>query len=574
MKIVNLKQGSPEWHAHRAEHFNASDAPAMMGAGKFETRNELIHRLATGETKDVSPELQRRFDDGHTTEAQARPIIEEQIGEELFPVVGVSDEHPRLSASFDGVTDDFETGFEHKRWNEELAEQVRTGAIADNLAYWPQLEQQILIGGLKRIIFTVSDGTAEKMETYTYTARDGRAAQIVAGWAQLEIEVAAYVPKVAKAEIVAAPVASLPAIVYEIERGTMALSSNLPAFRAATEALVERTKAPLVTDQDFADREALCKKMRDAEAMLKAKADEVVGQIADVATFSRELKDLAEMFRTTALASEKLVAVEKTNRRNAIQQGGEQALSKHIATLQARFAGRVQMPAYRADFAGAIKGKRTLESIQNAVDTLLAQGKIETNAMADAIDANLRTLDTLAPEHGFLFRDLQNLVTMPAEAFRATVEGRVATHKAQEAAKLAAEQERIERETRAKIEREAREKAEAEERARREQEAAAKKAQEAQQQPAPAVATVPVATIAPAAPTTPARETPPELIKTGGMDSYAKLIKPTPCPSIPVLIGAISEAFSVSDSDAARWLLSLNQSDLHAYLNTTEAQEA
>ena len=303
MKIVNLKQGSPEWHAHRAEHFNASDAPAMMGAGKFETRNELIHRLATGETKDVSPELQRRFDDGHTTEAQARPIIEEQIGEELFPVVGVSDEHPRLSASFDGVTDDFETGFEHKRWNEELAEQVRTGAIADNLAYWPQLEQQILIGGLKRIIFTVSDGTAEKMETYTYTARDGRAAQIVAGWAQLEIEVAAYVPKVAKAEIVAAPVASLPAIVYEIERGTMALSSNLPAFRAATEALVERTKAPLVTDQDFADREALCKKMRDAEAMLKAKADEVVGQIADVATFSRELKDLAEMFRTTALAS-------------------------------------------------------------------------------------------------------------------------------------------------------------------------------------------------------------------------------------------------------------------------------
>jgi len=318
--------------------------------------------------------------------------------------------------------------------------------------------------------------------------------------------------------------------------------------------------------------------MRDAEAMLKAKADEVVGQIADVATFSRELKDLAEMFRTTALASEKLVAAEKTNRRNAIQQGGEQALTKHIATLQARFAGRVQMPAYRADFAGAIKGKRTLESIQNAVDTVLAQGKIETNAMADAIDANLRTLDTLAPEHGFLFRDLQNLVTMPAEAFRATVEGRVATHKAQEAAKLAAEQERIERETRAKIEREAREKAEAEERARREEEQraqeAARKAQEAQQQPAPAVAAAPVSTITPAEPATPARETPQELIKTGGMDSYAKLIKPTPCPSIPVLIGTISEAFSVSDSDAARWLLSINHADIHAYIKTTEAQEA
>ncbi len=130
MKIVSLTQGSPEWHAHRAEHFNASDAPAMLGTGKFETRNELIHRLATGEIKEVSAELQRRFDDGHATEAQARPIVEELIGEELFPAVGVSDEHPRLSASFDGVTDDFETRFEHGRWDEEMAEQVRTGAVA------------------------------------------------------------------------------------------------------------------------------------------------------------------------------------------------------------------------------------------------------------------------------------------------------------------------------------------------------------------------------------------------------------------------------------------------------------
>ena len=27
----DLIQGSPEWHAHRAAHFNASDTPAMMG---------------------------------------------------------------------------------------------------------------------------------------------------------------------------------------------------------------------------------------------------------------------------------------------------------------------------------------------------------------------------------------------------------------------------------------------------------------------------------------------------------------------------------------------------------------
>ena len=591
MKIVNLKQGSPEWHAHRAEHFNASDAPAMLGTGKFETRNELIHRLATGEIKEVSAELQRRFDDGHSTEAQARPIVEELIGEELFPAVGVSEEHPRLSASFDGITIDGETGFEHKRWNEALAESVRTGAIADDPAYWPQLEQQILFGGLKRVIFTASDGTEERMETYTYTPRPGRAEQIVAGWAQLEKDVAAYVPKVAKAEVVAAPVANLPAIVYEIERGTMALSSNLPAFRAATEALVERTKAPLVTDQDFADREALCKKMREAEAMLKAKADEVVGQIADVATFSRELKDLAEMFRTTALASEKLVAAEKTNRRNAIQQGGEQALSKHIATLQARFAGRVQMPAYRADFAGAIKGKRTLESIQNAVDTVLAQGKIETNAMADAIDANLRTLDTLAPEHGFLFRDLQNLVTMPAEAFRATVEGRVATHKAQEAAKLAAETERIERETRERLEREAREKAEAEERARREEEQRLAQ-QQAAQKPAPAGTATEASAAADliervldadlAAPSPQVTTAAPAAValvgpKADTMATYAALRRQDEeqSPGVTGMANTLARSYGVDFVTALRWLQTINPADLADAMKTaTKAQEA
>jgi len=572
MKIINLVQGSPEWHTHRANHFNASDAPAMMGVSKYTSRNELIHRLATGETKEVTPAEQALYDRGHAAEAAVRPKIEAMLCEDLYPIIGVCDTDPalaKLSASYDGMDMDMEVAMEAKLWNADLVAQVRAGEITDP-HYWVQLEQHYIVNErLRRLIFVVTKDDASEYETLDYVPVPGRREQIVAGWAQIEKDVAAYVPKAAKAEVVAAPVANLPAIVYEIERGTMALSSNLPAFRAATEALVERTKAPLVTDQDFADREALCKKMRDAEAMLKAKADEVVGQIADVATFSRELKDLAEMFRTTALASEKLVAAEKTNRRNAIQQGGEQALTKHIATLQARFAGRVQMPAYRADFAGAIKGKRTLESIQNAVDTVLAQGKIETNAMADAIDANLRTLDTLAPEHGFLFRDLQNLVTMPAEAFRATVEGRVATHKAQEAAKLAAETERIERETRERIA--------------REQEEARKAAEKPPAAPSldqvvQAAAPSPVAaSIAPqvttAAPTAVALVGP----KADTMATYAALRRQDEeqSPGVTGMANTLARSYGVDFVTALRWLQTINPADLADALKTaTEAQEA
>jgi hypothetical protein len=39
-----------------------------------------------------------------------------------------------------------------------------------------------------------------------------------------------------------------------------------------------------------------------------------------------------------------------------------------------------------------MKGKRNLESMRDAVDTELARVKIEANAIAEGIEANLKTL--------------------------------------------------------------------------------------------------------------------------------------------------------------------------------------
>jgi predicted phage-related endonuclease len=544
MKIITAVQGSPEWQAHRANHFNASDAPAMMGTGKFETRTELLHRLATGEVKEVSQELQRRFDDGHATEAQARPIVEELIGEELYPVVGVSDEYPRLSASFDGVTMDGSTGYEHKRWNKDLAESVRTGAIADDPAYWPQLEQQILVGSLQRVIFTVSDGTAEKMETYTYTPRPGRAQQLIAGWAQLEKDKAAYVPPAAKAAVVAAPVETLPAIICTVNRADMTVTHNLNEYRAAVDIIAERAKLPMVTDQDFADRKAVCKRLRDAEAALKAEAERLIGQMAEIAEAHRGLKDLAEVVRKLAIDGENKVAAEEKNRKQAVIDAGARALEIHVAALQTKFNGRVTMPAIKGNFAAATKNLRTIASFENAVDTELANRKIEANAVADLIATNLATLDELAPEHLFLFRDLQNLVTMPAVAFIPTVTGRVLEHKAKEEARLQAERERIAREEREKAEREARAKAEAEERARREE------AQRQAQQQSPATPTA-AQELPPQAPPVAAPVTTAPLAKTGGMREYAELRKR---PTANEIVNLIATTYQVSAEQALEWL--------------------
>ena len=76
MKIHSLIQGTPEWRAHRTNHFNASDAPAMMGCSPYETRTQLLHRLKTGVGPEVDAATQRRFEDGHRFEALARPLAE------------------------------------------------------------------------------------------------------------------------------------------------------------------------------------------------------------------------------------------------------------------------------------------------------------------------------------------------------------------------------------------------------------------------------------------------------------------------------------------------------------------
>ena len=87
MQTVKLIQGSADWHTHRARHFNASDAPAMMGCSPYKTRTQLLHELHTGLTPDVDAAQQRRFDDGHRYEALSRPLAEEFIGQELYPLL-------------------------------------------------------------------------------------------------------------------------------------------------------------------------------------------------------------------------------------------------------------------------------------------------------------------------------------------------------------------------------------------------------------------------------------------------------------------------------------------------------
>jgi len=445
MQTHKLQQGTPEWHAHRATHFNASDAPAMMGVSPYETRSELVKRLATGIEREVTAEMQLIFAEGHRSEALARPLAEEIIGDDLYPVTGTNGKH---SASFDGLTMDRSVAFEHKSLNNVLRDaMVTTDGAALPLQYRVQMEQQCLVSGCEKVLFMASkwngDCLEEKREAW-YMPDLKLRAQIMAGWTQLEADVAAYVPADVVAKVIAAPVQTLPAVSLRLN-GALTVASNLPEISTALRAFIDRMVPKPATDQEFADAEAECKALKKVEDALESGETAALAELGDVDAMRRMVADLRGLARTTRLAREKLVTAEKENRRLQIVTDAGRLLKAHVEALNVRL-GKPYMPPVQADFGAAIKGKKNLDSMQDAVDTLLANTKIAANEKADLIQANLTTLRELGGEHKFLFADAGHLVLKANDDLTALVKTRIAEHQRQEEEKEAATRERIRRE--------------------------------------------------------------------------------------------------------------------------------
>lgn len=462
MKTHALIQGTQAWHDYRANHFNASDATAMLGMSPYKTRSELLHELATGQTPDIDPATQRRFDDGHRFEALARPLAEKIIGKDLYPVTG---SEGKLSASFDGLTMAEDTAFEHKTLNDSLRYTPWDEGNGDHLPpqYKVQMEQQLLVSGAERVLFMASKWKGDELveERHCWYASDPAIrAQIVSGWEQFAKDLAAYVPPEVIVPAKATPQMGLPAVAIKVT-GSIALIDNLDVVGAALTAYIERINKKPETDQDFADLEATVKTLKATEEALDAAEAGALAQTDSIDAMRKTVALYRETARSNRLLVEKLVKAEKENRRNKLLTEAGQTLSGHIKGLNEQI-GKPYMPAIQADFQGVIKGLKSLDSMKDKLDTEVASAKIAANEAAQRIQANLATMRSLAHEHAFLFADTAQLVLKATDDLTALVKSRIADHKASEAAKEEATRERIRAEEQAKAEKAAREKLAAE----------------------------------------------------------------------------------------------------------------
>lgn len=441
---LNVKQGTREWINARAKCLNASEAPAMMGVSTYMSRSELIRQKATGIVPEPDAATLGRFNAGHEAEAKARPLVEKIIGEELYPIVATDDTGKYLASS-DGATMLVDTGFEHKLWNESLVADVREGNVPESHRW--QLDHQCMVFGFNRIIFVVSDGTAENLVHCWYYPQPERIAALVAGWEQFEKDVENYRHTDSKPAAVAEAIEDLPALTVQLVGQVTA--SNLEAFQSVVTSRIQAINTNLVTDSDFATADKMVKFLDDGEKKLDLVKSQALSQTASIDQLFRTIDSLKAEMRSKRMTLDKLVKAEKENRKAEIVTKARAELVEHVQGLHKR-TGVTCIQIDGGVFAEAIKGLKSLDSMRDKVSVALANAKVEANAIADRIDANRKTVEDMS-----LVPDFTQVCTKAPEDFAALLSMRIQQRKEAEEKRLEAERERIRAEEQAKAQREA-----------------------------------------------------------------------------------------------------------------------
>lgn len=267
-----------------------------------------MYQKSSGLDKEFSAWFQKNIlDKGHFVEANARPIAEKIVGEELYPVSATDDEG-RLAASFDGITMLEAINWECKQWNEGKAADVRAGRVPE-CDYW-QVQHQLAVNEDSETLYMVTDGTEEKTVYLWVKPNQEDIKRLKAGWRQFDTDMAEYVPQAPAAPKPEGKTPdALPALRIELTGAVSA--SNLSEFREIAIAAINKVSTDLKTDEDFVSAENGVKWCKDVETRLAAAKDHALSQTQTIDELFRTIDSISAEARQKRLDLEKLVKSRK-----------------------------------------------------------------------------------------------------------------------------------------------------------------------------------------------------------------------------------------------------------------------
>lgn len=441
MKKLELAQGSAEWLNSRKQCFCSSEAPAMMGDSKFQSRRQLLAEKSGVERKPVDAATQRRFDEGHKSEGLARAHLEVETLDDYLPVVGVLNvDGLKLLASFDGLNSSG-VPWEHKAWNKTLAENVRNQVLEPHY-YW-QLEHQLLVCGGDEALFMCSDGTRENRVSMTYFSVPERRARLLEGWRLFAADLKGFEVEPVVEVVESSCSDSMPVLSAQVSGS--AVSSNIGECIKFVRLLAAKQLVTMPdSDQDFADKEQLAKNLKASRAALKKSVAEVRDNFEAFAAFESDAIRLDAILQKLQSHSEKCVKDGKAAKKQAVFDAAQKSLAEFIDDCDARIKPHsivAIVGGVHADWSTAAKGKRSIESIKSAVDEVLTKLRIDITAVVSVVDQNMALIATPdVDKFSFLFRDGNAILSMNPESFQAVVKQRIINHENEMAEKAKKEE--------------------------------------------------------------------------------------------------------------------------------------
>jgi putative phage-type endonuclease len=136
---IILEQHTQDWHDFRSTHIGASDAPVIMGVSPWKTPEQLLHDKIKCDHNHVTA---AHMQNGLDMEETVRKHFYNTFGMHIEPAIFVSDTHPWMMASLDGID------------AEGRIVEIKCPGISDHKTalkgdipkkYYPQLQHQMYV---------------------------------------------------------------------------------------------------------------------------------------------------------------------------------------------------------------------------------------------------------------------------------------------------------------------------------------------------------------------------------------------------------------------------------------------